>query len=481
MNKIGISFAMLLGVAGVAQAADLPTSKPAPPPPLPTLASCGSLTEFITTTCPLTYYGITLYGTVDMGVGWESHGTKFNSSIVTGVEEFVQKNSNHGQWLLTPNGLSQSNIGIKGKEEFMPGWSFVFDLNMGFDPYSLQLANGPRSLVENNGVPLALQNSNADSSRAGQFYNGVGFAGISSTTFGTLTFGRQNSLTLDGVNAYDPMGGSYAFSPIGWSGATAGIGDTEDARYSTAFKYRVDVGMFRAAALWQVGGYDLNNASNGAYQFQLGGDYPVNGGAYGGLSLDAIYSHVTDAVSSAALSTAALTIKYPDSLAATISDDTSLMLLARYTWGPIKVFGGYEHIMFANPSNPQLTDFTDIGGYTVYAANITNTAYNANNRILQVFWTGGRYAFNDKLDTGVAYYHYLQNNWGGPASCASFGSSSSHCSGTMDAISFDVDWKVYAKFDVYAGLMFSEMNNGLANGFLNHTNIDPTAGVRFRF
>src|ERR1700722_499520 len=166
MKKLGLSVAMLLGVAGLAQAADLPTAKPAPAPPLPGLASCGSLTEFITTNCPLTYYGITLYGTVDLGVGWESHGTKFNSNIVTGVEEFVQKNSNKAIWNLTPNGLSQSNIGIKGKEECMPGWSFVFDLNMGFDPYSLQLANGPRWLVENNGLPLTLQNSNADSSRA---------------------------------------------------------------------------------------------------------------------------------------------------------------------------------------------------------------------------------------------------------------------------------------------------------------------------
>jgi predicted porin len=480
MKRLVIPVAMLLGVAGVAQAADLPTAKPVPAPPPPTLASCGSLTDFIITNCPLTYYGITLYGTVDMGAGWESHGTKFNPSIVTGVEEFVQKNSNHAQWLLTPNGLSQSNIGIRGKEEFMPGWSFVFDLNMGFDPYSLQLANGPRSLVENNGVPAALQNSNADSSRAGQFYNGVGFAGLSSPTFGTLTFGRQNSLTLDGVNSYDPMGGSYAFSPIGWSGATSGVGDTEDVRYTTAFKYRVDVGQFRAGALWQLGGYDQNNASNGAYQFQLGSDFKVPGGDYGKLGLDAIYSHVTDAVSAAALSTAALAAKFPDSLAATISNDTSVMLLAKYTWGAVKVFGGYEHIYFANPSDPQTT-FTNIGGYTVFTANITNTAYSANNKVLQVFWTGGRYAFSDDLDTGVGYYHYLQNNFGGPASCASFGSSSSHCSGTMDAVSWDVDWKFAKKFDAYAGVMFSEMNNGLANGFLYHTNVAPTAGVRFRF
>ena len=101
-------------------------------------------------------------------------------------------------------------------------------------------ANGPKSFLENNGIPLAKQSSNADSSRAGQFYNGVGYAGFSSA-YGTLTFGRQNSLELDGVIAYDPMGASYAFSVIGWQGTAVGGGDTEDARISTAMKYRVDV------------------------------------------------------------------------------------------------------------------------------------------------------------------------------------------------------------------------------------------------
>jgi predicted porin len=474
--------ALLASVAGItlltsAQAADLPTSKPAPPPPPPTLASCASVSDFFLTACPLTYYGITIYGTVDMGGGWMSHGTPFNGSIISGVEELISKNSNHAQWLQIPGGLSQSNIGVKGKEEIMPGWSFVFDLNMGFNPYSFRLSDGPRSYVENNGIPLTAQSSNADSSRAGQFYNGTGYAGISLTTFGTLTFGRQNSLTLDGVLAYDPMGASYAFSPIGYSGLTAGAGDTEDARISTALKYRVDVGMFRAAALYQLGGYDLNNATTGSYGFQLGSDFLVGSGK---LSLDAIYTKDTDAVSAAPLATPALAALYPNSLAATISDDTGVMLVGKYVWNQFKFYAGYEHIMYGNPSNYQTT-FTNIGGYTVFSANITNTAYKANDRVMQIVWTGARYAFNEDIDAGIAYYHYDQPNWGGPASCSSFGSSSSHCAGTLDAVSFDVDWKFAKKFDVYAGVMFSEVNNGLANGYLYHTNVDPAAGLRFRF
>ncbi len=55
-------------------------------------------------------------------------------------------------WLQTPGGLSQSNIGIKGKEAITSGLDFVFDLNFGFDPYSMTAANGPKSFLDNNGL-----------------------------------------------------------------------------------------------------------------------------------------------------------------------------------------------------------------------------------------------------------------------------------------------------------------------------------------
>ena len=477
MNTIGrwgFGAAAGLFLFGGAHAADLPTRKPAPPPAATGPAACTGAVDFFVSDCALSWYGVTVYGTVDLGGGWQSHGTPFNPYIISGVEELISKNSNHAQFLPEPGGLSQSNVGIKGKEEFAPGWSFVFDLNLGFDPYSLTLADGPRSYVENNGVPLANQTSNADSSRAGQFYNGAGYAGVSNTTFGTLTAGRVNSLTLDEVLFYDPMGASYAFSPIGYSGLTAGAGDTEDARYTTAVKYRVDVGMFRAAALYQFGGYEENNATQGAYELQLGGTF--DGGAYGKLAFDAIYTRDRDAVSSAPL-TAAQNLKYPGTLAATISDDTSVMLLAKYSFDRFKLYGGYEHITFQNPSNPQTTGFTDIGGYDVVAADITNTAYTIN-RVMHIMWTGGRYAFTDTFDMGAAYYHYIQNNYA-KTYCNNL--SSSACAGTLDAVSVDADWQVAKKFDLYAGVMFSEVHNGLASGYLYKTNVDPTVGLRFRF
>ena len=494
MKKFSVSTAMILGLAGAAYATDASagditaekvapavTTKAASQP-----AACRALEDFVGTGCPLTWNGITVYGTIDAGMTWQSHGTPFNGTSPIGKEYLISKNSNRALWGVAPNALSQSNIGIKGNEPFAPGWAFVFDLQAGFDPYSLQLANGPGSVAQNAGVPLTSQNSNANSSRAGQFYNSVGYLGVSSPTYGTLTVFRQNALTLDGVLAYDPMGGSYAFSPIGYQGITCGVGDTEDCRFSTAVKYRLNMGQFRVAALWQFGGYSLNNAATGSYQLQIGGDIANLAG--GTLSLDAIGSYVQNAVS-IGLAGNMLPAVLPQVLTATLSDDTSVMLLAKYSNGPVKLFAGYEYIRYAPPSNPFAagSGFNDIAGTFVCAGcaainntNINNTAFNAGDKPFNVFWTGVKYTVITNLDVMAAYYHYDQPTYGAAANCA-VAATPATCHGTFDAFSFAVDWQFAKKFDAYAGFMFSQVNGGLANGYLNRNTIDPTVGLRFRF
>ena len=125
----------------------------------------------------------------------------------------------------------------------------------GFNPFYGYLADAQRSQVQNNGRALVLQGPNADSSRTGQWDNSRGFIGLSNKTYGTLTVGRVYSLSLDAINSYDPMGGSYAFSPIGYSGSYAGFGDTEAARAETAVKYRLNSRISASLASgFRVGG-----------------------------------------------------------------------------------------------------------------------------------------------------------------------------------------------------------------------------------
>jgi hypothetical protein len=84
----------------------------------------------------------------------------------------------------------------------------------------------------------------------------------------------------------------------------------------------------------------------------------------------------------------------------------------------------------------------------------------------------------------AAYYHYIQESFfgtpiGGPAPCS--GAEHAQCAGTYDAISAAVVWRFKPKWDLYLGAMFNQVNGGLASGFLQRNNIDPTVGLRFRF
>ena len=108
------------------------------------------------------------------------------------------------------------------------------------------------------------------------------------------------------------------------------------------------------AAIWQFGGYGQNNASNGAYQVGVGGDIPNL--ANGVLSVDAIYSYVRDSTAAAVAGGPTDVNGTPippflqQALTLTISDNRAVMLLARYTNGPLNWYDGYEQIKYSAPS-----------------------------------------------------------------------------------------------------------------------------------
>ena len=113
---------------------------------------CTSGHEFATTDCALTWHGITLYGAYDVGVGWVSHGLPENGSNYEG-ESLVNRNGYQHRFLVTPNNLQQTGLGIRGKAEFLPGWSVVFNASTGINPQSGQLANASTTMTSNNGLP----------------------------------------------------------------------------------------------------------------------------------------------------------------------------------------------------------------------------------------------------------------------------------------------------------------------------------------
>jgi predicted porin len=445
--------------------------------------------------------GICLYGNFDMGVSYIQHGAPLNSLGNPPLNYLISRNSNGSYFGAGPNQISTSYIGLKGKQEIADNLYAVFNLQTYFLPNTGNNANGIGGIVQNNGLTtnLSLQNSFQDSSKAGQMFNQAAYFGISSPTYGTFTMGRQNNLSADLVTNYDSLAGANAWSLLAFQGANAGGGDTENRVYDNSYEYRVQVGPVRFAAITQIrnGG---NSSTGNAFQGDIGFDYL-------GLSMDFVGGKIYDAASSAPLSPAQLigantgvggtvVSQGLGQVAVTVSDNTMFQVGAKYVIGPWKLYAGYERIDFANPNNPLLPGAFVTGGFIAAAVNNANFP---NDRILQTAWAGVKYSITPTLDIAGAYYREWQNSFGSGTVAGCSDARSSQCSGSLDAVSLVVDWRFAKHMDMYAGVMWSQVQNGLASGFLqaNGTNAgttlpagqgsnrassyDPGIGLRYQF
>jgi predicted porin len=496
-----------------ARAADPPAAEPAPAAPS-NPAACANVQDFLATDCPLTWHGITLYGAYDVGAGWVSHGLPENGYNYEG-ESLVNRNGNHAQFLIAPNNLSQTGLGIKVREEFLHGWAVVLNASTGINPQSGQLANLAATNTSNAGLPRSSYSFAGDGARAGQPFNDEFYGGISSAHFGTLTLGRQRALGTDAMLAYDPAGGAYSFSFIGYNGLMAGGGDTQDTRWDEAIKYRVTYGPVHFGAMYKVadgqgGCYSASAAwtaatctgeapHNSAYGFDLGGTYDK-------FSADVVVQRINQAISvlNPLLGPGSLSAPYQSTLNSIntnringanligmnnteygiVTDNTAVMVAAKYTWDPFKFFGGYEHIRQTNPANPLGIGATAQGGYLLSGVEDNNLD---SPKIVQVAWTGVKYAFDSKTDITLSYYREWQNDFRVPSTCSPTAGFRSSCSGNLNEVSLYADYHFTKRFDAYAGIAYSDVSGGLAIAiphgpgvpYYYNNNSAPTVGFRF--
>jgi predicted porin len=496
------------------------------------------------------WHGLCLYGNFDMGLSYNQHGNPL-SSFIGPLNYLVEKASNGSYFGVGANQASTSFVGLRGKQEVADNLYAVFNLQTLFNPQAGTGLNGLGGIVQNNGLGATpalgnLANSYGDSSKAGQLFNNVAYFGISSPVYGTFTMGRQSALTSDLAGNYDALSGASAWSLITYEGATGGGGVTENRIYDNSYEYRLNVGPVRLAAEAQIrnGG---NSATGNAFQGDVGFDYQ-------GLSMDFVGGKIYDAASvgttlntaqqqqlssnqaglptaptgpgGAAVALVGPGYAIPCSLgcsSAVISDNTVFTVAAKYTIGQWKLYGGYEHIQYANPNNPLLPGAFAQGGYNFAFLNNNNYATNRNQ---SVFWAGVKYSVTPTLDVAASYYGIRQGFYtvgAGPgvggnntfssipgnglatvpgglasqaAACAITGASSPGCSGALDMVGLLVDWRFARHFDFYAGVAYSQKTGGLASGFvlatnngaLSGTNVnnrvstyDPGIGLRYQF
>jgi predicted porin len=478
--------------------------------------ACASGHEFATTDCTLTWHGITLYGAYDVGVGWVSHGLPVNGYNYEG-ESLVNRNGYQSRFLVAPNNLQQTGLGVRGKEEFMPGWSVVFNASTGINPQSGLLANAPATNTVNNGLPRSGYSMAIDGARAGQPFNDEFYGGISSARFGTLTFGRQRSLGTDAMLLYDPVGGGYAFSYIGYNGTMAGGGDTDDSRWDDALKYRLTYGpvhfgamykfangsggCYSASATWTAANCTPERPHNNAYGFDFGGDH-------GKFSADLVFQHYNQAISvlNPLLGPQSLTQSYQsttdsintnpiiganlidpnDTVYGIVTDNHAIMVAAKYTWDRFKFFAGYEYIWQNNPSQPLGVGATDQGAYIMSGVEDNNLD---SEKLVQIWWTGVKYTYRSKTDITLSWYQQRQNDFRIPPTCSPAAGFRSSCAGTLNEASLYADHHFTKRFDGFVGVAYSYVSGGLAIAiphgpgvpYIYPTNVAPTIGCRFAF
>jgi predicted porin len=479
---------------------------------------CTSVHDFANTGCTLTWHGITVYGTYDAGVGWVSHGLPENGYNYEG-ESLVNRNGYQHRFLFAPNNLSQTGFGIRGKEEFLPGWSVVFNASTGINPQSGLLANASETDIVNNGLPRASYSEPIDGARAGQPFNDEYYAGVASRYIGTFTFGRQRALGTDAMPQYDPAGGSYAFSYIGYNGTMAGGGDTEDTRWDDALKYRLahgpvhfgamykfavgSAGCYSASATWTAATCTAEQAHNYAYGFNLGG----NAGKF---FTDLVFQHYNQAISvlnpllgaqsqspsqsyqstTDSINTNPITgvnlIGTTNTVYGIVTDNNAIMAAAKYATDPLKIFAGYEYIWQNNPVNPLGVGASDQGGYFMSGVEDTNLD---SEKLVQIWWTGAKYTYAKKTDATFAWYQQRQNDFRIPSACSATAGFRSSCAGTLNEGSLYLDHHFTRRFDSFAGVAYSYVTGGLGIAiphgpgvpYNSNNNVAPTIGSRFTF
>jgi predicted porin len=164
----------------------------------------------------------------------------------------------------------------------------------------------------------------------------------------------------------------------------------------------------------------------------------------------------------------------------------AIMVAAKYTWDPFKFFAGYEYIWQNNPKNPLGVGASDQGGYFMSGVEDKNLD---SQKLVNIWWTGGKYAIDSKTDVTLSWYQQRQNDFRVPPTCSPVAGFRSSCAGTLNEGSLYADHHFTKRFDAFAGIAYSYLRGGLAIAIPHkpgvpcnyNNNCAPTVGARFTF
>jgi predicted porin len=154
---------------------------------------------------------VTLYGIVDTGI-------LFNNNV-KGLHEYALSQANSSRW------------GLKGTEDLGGGLSAIFNLESGYTTGTGALGQG------------------------GLEFGRKAFVGLSSTTFGTVTVGRQYSISNDLTSVF-ASGADWAASGLAYGTRASDVDNVDTSnRIQNSLKYTSpNYNGLQAGALYSLGG-----------------------------------------------------------------------------------------------------------------------------------------------------------------------------------------------------------------------------------
>ncbi|WP_296658730.1 porin [Paraburkholderia sp.] len=214
-----------------------------------------------TVLCAQAQSNVTLYGVVDNGLLWQSSSTSRGST--SGGRSVVKMRS--GMW-------SGSRFGLKGSEDLGGGTKAIFTLEAGADS-----TNGASQWAKGGGM-----------------FTRQAWVGLSNTTYGTLTAGRQYTAYYTLLSPWSPIN-----NRTGHFGAHPGDIDGLDTTYRTnnslvyisptvsglklgaSYALGGVPGRFNAGSTWSVGLQYKNGPVGLAAAFQRINNSTLGGGEWG--------------------------------------------------------------------------------------------------------------------------------------------------------------------------------------------------------
>lgn len=474
MKASTLSLLALVGFTVSVQAADLSENLKAPPPPPPDT---------------LTWKGITLFGQLDIGYGYNSIGAPLNGSPV-GLNSNVLAGPAGYKSIsgLNISALGFNFIGVKIEENIFDGWQAIGQLDTGFNPLTGRLVDVCATLIRNNGLPGNQQGASASSSRCGQAINGQAFGGVRNPIYGQLTIGRQSPLVSTTLAGYDPTALS-TFSQLGWTsgwgGSGGGVADAN--KWNNSVKYVNAYGFIHGGVMFALGEQD-----SGLHGNSYAGNIGVT---WNGFSVDAVYTATRDGVFSFGYGVGGCGVAGTPScntLGGTAENVDVWSVMGKYTFdlangfegpgpgGKLTLYAGYEHLDFSDPSDPVKAGDTVNGGYVL--GSVSNTSFLYQDRVRQIGWIGAKYEIGPWTATAAWYYGHQDFYKGASLTLAPCSDDhSSHCAGNYQTVSATVDYAFNKHFDVYAGLIWSSLRGGPANGYTTATAGYPTTPYETSF